>query len=142
MKININKTVAAVPAAILAAHGGKSLSHTATATEVINAVDTAVRYLGDMGIPKNAQAGCRFVFTSGGPRMPNAYKYARIVTRYTIERGSSAWFLVECAADELYPNQHGGFQCLLTAFASVQAHYAFKAKFSVIKPAIAALEAV
>ena len=142
MKININKTVAAVPAAILAAHGGKSLSHTATATEVINAVDTAVRYLGDMGIPKNAQAGCRFVFTSGGPKMPNAYKYSRIVTRYTIERGSSAWFLVDVAADSLYPNQHGGFQCLLTEAAFNIAAWAFKVKFSVIKPAICALETI
>lgn len=66
-------------------------------------------------LPKAHRAGAKCVVLSGGGKLPNSYRYKRTVTRMVLERGRDAWFVVELAETELWPNQAGGARITLTA---------------------------
>ena len=50
---------------------------------------------------KKDRSGATASGMSGG-KVPSAYKYSRIVNTYTIERGSSHWFLIDAQRTELW----------------------------------------
>ena len=72
---------------------GKSLAHTAHDKHIFELAELMEMRLEKFGIAKKDRAGAKASGMSGG-NVPTAYKYSRIVNTYTIERGSSAWFLV------------------------------------------------
>jgi PIN domain nuclease of toxin-antitoxin system len=71
---------------------------------------------------------------SGGS-VPTAYKYSRIVNGYTIERGSSDWFLIAANKYEIYGNARKD-QLSLTPDQRDIAVSKFTAQFSV-QPVVA-----
>ena len=68
---------------------------------------------------------------SGG-NVPSAYKYSRIVNTYTIERGSSEWFLIAANKIDNWGNA-GKDQLSLTPAQRDIAVSKFTAQFSVQK---------
>jgi len=76
---------------------GKSLAHTAHAGHIFELAELMEMKLEKFSIAKKDRAGAKASGMSGG-NVPTAYKYSRIVNTYTLERGSSDWFLVaaEC----------------------------------------------
>lgn len=101
MRINLTNTDAV--RAALAAVNGKAERHTYTLPSEIAAVaDDAERQLARLDVPKAARKGARYVSQSGRS-LPNAYKYKATGTVVTLERGASAWFLVDVAACDIWP---------------------------------------
>lgn len=101
MKINIADTDAV--RAALAAVNGRAERHAYTLPSEIAAVaDDAERQLARLDVPKAARKGARYVSQSGS-KLPGAYKYTATGTVVTLERGASAWFLVDVAACAIWP---------------------------------------
>ena len=82
---------------------GKSVSHTAHDKHIFELAELMEMRLEKFGIAKKDRSGARASGMSGGD-VPNAYKYSRIVNSYTIERGSSEWFLIDARRDEVWGN--------------------------------------
>jgi hypothetical protein len=82
---------------------GKSLSHTANDKHVFELAELMEMKLEKFNIAKKDRSGARAYAMSGGS-VPTAYKYSRIVTAYSIERGASDWFLIYAKRDETYGN--------------------------------------
>jgi len=101
MRINLKDTDAV--RAALAAVNGKAERHTYTLPSDIETVaDDAERQLARLDVPKAARKGARYVSQSGHG-LPKAYKYRATGTVVTLERGASAWFLVDVAACDIWP---------------------------------------
>jgi len=101
MKINLADKEAV--RAALAAVNGKAERHAYTLPSEIAAVaDDAERQLARLDVPKAARRGARYVSQSG-QSLPKAYKYTAIGTTVTLERGASAWFLVDVTACDIRP---------------------------------------
>lgn len=95
LKIKIDIKNAAAIEAALASVNGKAKGHTYTdACELIDLAAKAEAELDALHIRKDARGDCTYTETSGG-KVANAYKNMRIVTRVTLRRGSSAWYLVD-----------------------------------------------
>jgi len=70
----------------------KADAHTAGLAQVMGLLPDINKKMASLLQIKNWQ-GARVTFQSGGS-VPNAYKYSRIVTTVTLERGSRHWFVV------------------------------------------------
>jgi len=133
MKIKINDTNREAITAALAAANGKATAHTFThSSSVSAAARDAERKLDDLGIPKGQRAGATARARSNGS-VPNAYKYTRVVSRITITRGSSAWFLTDVKAVETWDKTAGGTYVTVTAAQDAIAIAKFRASYSVKK---------
>jgi hypothetical protein len=82
---------------------GKSLSHTANDKHVFELAELMEMKLEKFSIAKKDRAGAKASGMSGGD-VPTAYRYSRIVNTYTIERGSSDWFLIAATKTETWGN--------------------------------------
>jgi hypothetical protein len=112
MRINLNDTDAV--RAALAAVNGKAERHAYTLPSEIAAVaDDAERALARLDVPKAARKGARYVSQSSG-NLPNAYKYKATGTVITLERGATAWFLVDVAACDIWPGKAPIYRLTLT----------------------------
>ena len=101
MKINIADTDGV--RAALAAVNGKAERHAYTLPSEISAVaDDAERQMARLDVPKAARKGARYVSQSGS-LLPKAYKWTATGTTVTLERGASAWFLVDVTACDIRP---------------------------------------
>jgi hypothetical protein len=102
MRIKIaEKNVAKIEAALAAANG-KANAHTFTSyADVAKIAATAEADIGRLGLPMSHRSGARFASTSGSA-VANRYKYTRQGTTITIERGSSAWYLINVRSATLW----------------------------------------
>lgn len=82
---------------------GKSVSHTAHDKHIFEIAELMEMRLEKFGIAKKDRAGAKAFGMSGG-NVPTAYKYSRIINTYTIERGSTDWFLIDARRDEVWGN--------------------------------------
>jgi len=101
MRINLKDTDAV--RAALAAVNGRAERHAYTLPSEIAAVAyDAERALARLNLSKSARRGARYVSQSSG-NLPKAYKYNAIGTVVTLERGATAWFMVNVAACDIRP---------------------------------------
>jgi len=82
---------------------GKSLAHTAHDKHIFELAELMEMRLEKFSIAKKDRAGAKASGMSGGD-VPSAYKYSRIINDYTIERGSSDWFLIAVSKYANYGN--------------------------------------
>ena len=111
---------------------GKSLSHTAHDKHIFELAELMEMKLEKFSIAKKDRSGARASGMSGGGNVPTAYKYSRIVNTYTIERGSSDWFLVAANKTETWGNADKDRLSLTPAQRDI-AVSKFTAQFSVQK---------
>jgi hypothetical protein len=114
MKIKISSTNVSAIAAALSASCGRATSHTASAADVINAAIAAEFQLSALSLAKGLRVGATATYQSGGT-VPNAYKYRRTVSRVTLARGASGWFITAVCTADVFPSAHGGVYLTLTA---------------------------
>ena len=93
MKIKITEANRRAINVLLGEINGKSLSHTAHDKHIFELAELMEMRLEKFGIAKKDRAGAKAFGMSGG-NVPTAYKYSRIINTYTIERGSTDWFLI------------------------------------------------
>ena len=101
MKIKITDANRQAINILLGKINGKSLSHTAHDKHIFELAELMEMNLEKFGIAKKDRSGATASGMSGG-KVPSAYKYSRIVNTYTIERGSSHWFLIDAQRTELW----------------------------------------
>jgi hypothetical protein len=131
MKIKINDTNREAITAALAAANGKATAHTFTsAAEVIAAANDAEAQLTALELNKVDRAGVVACAVSGGS-VPNAYKYARTVTRATLIRGGSDWFLTDVKSFETFSRNGRDTRITLTSAQSASVVAKFSTRFSV-----------
>jgi hypothetical protein len=83
---------------------GKSYAHSYTSfNEMLGVVEEANKRTSSLGLKKSVLKGCQFISTSG-KETAKSYKYSRLATKVTIERGASEWFLVAIAKTTVYPS--------------------------------------
>lgn len=93
MKIKITEANRVAINALLDKINGKSYSHTAFHKHIFDLAESSELQLNKFEIAKKDRSGAIASGMSGG-NVPSAYKYSRIVNTYTIERGSTDWFLI------------------------------------------------
>ena len=93
MKIKITEANRRAINILLGEINGKSFAHTAHDKHIFELAELMEMKLEKFGIAKKDRAGAKASGMSGG-NIPTAYKYSRIINTYTIERGSSEWFLI------------------------------------------------
>jgi len=103
MKVKIVEANRRAINVLLGEINGKSLSHTAHDKHIFELSELMEMRLEKFGIAKKDRAGAKASGMSGG-NVPSAYKYSRIVNTYTIERGSSDWFLINATKTETWGN--------------------------------------
>jgi hypothetical protein len=103
MKIKITEANRPKIYALLNEINGKSVSHTASAQNIFDIAELSELQLDKFSIAKKDRAGAKAFGMSGG-NVPSAYKYSRIINDYTIERGSSDWFLIAVSKYANYGN--------------------------------------
>ena len=103
MKIKIVEANRVAINALLDKINGKSVSHTAGQQNIFDLAEMMELRLNKFGIAKKDRAGAKAFGMSGGD-VPSAYKYSRIINDYTIERGSSDWFLIAVSKYANYGN--------------------------------------
>jgi len=89
--------------ALLDKINGKSYSHTAFHKHIFDLAASSELQLEKYDIAKKDRSGATASGMSGG-NVPSAYKYSRIINDYTIERGSSDWFLIAVSKYANYGN--------------------------------------
>jgi hypothetical protein len=131
MKIKINDTNReAITAALLAANG-KATAHTFTsASEVVAAKNNAEAQLTALELNKGERAGVVAYAVSGGS-LQNAYKYSRTITRVTLLRGSSDWFLTDAKSYDSWQKKAGEVRVTLTCAQAASVVAKFSTRFSV-----------
>ena len=107
------ENAAKIEAALLAVNGKTALHAYTTFAEIASQADQDKSVM-SFGLPKSQLSGTRVVSTSGD-RVANAYKYSRTGTRITMERGSSAWYLIGVESANLWSNGGGMDKYILTA---------------------------
>jgi hypothetical protein len=133
MKIKITEKNREAIDAALAKANGKAQAHTFTSASSVSAsARIAEADLSDLGIPKSQRAGAT-ARASSGSRLPNAYKYRRVISHITITRGSSAWFLSEISTVETWDKSAGGTYLTVTAAQDAIAIAKFRSSYSVAK---------
>ena len=103
MKIKITEANRAKINAMLDKLNGKATEHTASAENIFKLAETMEIRLDRFSIFKKNRAGAKASGMSGG-NVPSAYKYSRIINDFTIERGSSDWFLIAVSKYSNYGN--------------------------------------
>jgi len=93
MKIKITEENAAKIEDLCKAANGRARTRTKTADEIIGFADSLESHLESCGCAKAHRKGTRYQWWDGVGC--NSYDYRAESTAATIERGSSAWFLVE-----------------------------------------------
>lgn len=123
--------------ASLHAVNGRARQHAYTDySEVAELTKRAEARMLKLGIAKSHHKDAKFRAVSG-QRVPNAYKYARQATFVALERRSSAWWLVEVAATDIY--KEGGHEHLyLTPVQDDIAVSALRTKYAIQTPPEAA----
>jgi hypothetical protein len=101
MKIKIVEANRRAINILLGEINGKSLAHTAHDKHIFELAELMEMRLEKFSIAKKDRAGAKASGMSGG-NVPTAYKYSRIVNTYTIERGSSDWFLIAATKTETW----------------------------------------
>jgi len=106
MKIAIKESNRAqIDAALRTCNGHAARAHTYTcASEIIMLAENAEETLAEL-LPKSARSGASMHAVSGCP-VPNSYKYARVATRVSIQRGSACWYLTAAHTTNVW--QQGG----------------------------------
>jgi hypothetical protein len=129
MKIKIDsKNTAALEAALENANG-RSTAHTFKwAFEIIGLAQQAEAQLQSLGLAKGSRSGAIATANSGG-KVPNAYKYTRITTIAILQRGSSAWFLVEIGTAESFRRTAGAVHVSLTPAQDAEVTATFRSQF-------------
>ena len=131
MKIKINETNREAITAALAAANGKATAHTFyDGMSVVYAARDAEAQITALQLNKADRAGVIANTLSGG-RVPNAYDYARIITRVTMVRGAADWFLTEVKSFETRDKKHGETRITLTSAQAAAVVAKFSAQFSV-----------
>jgi hypothetical protein len=114
MKIAIcEKNVAAIEKALESINGRSFAYCYTTAKEVAEVSLRAESRLGKLLSAKKNYQGAEFYSTSGST-VANCYKGVRNATKIKIMRGSKDWFLVSVSRVELWPNQHGTEEIIIT----------------------------
>ena len=103
MKIKITEAKRHAINILLGEINGKSLAHTAHDKHIFELAELMEMRLEKFSIAKKDRAGATASGMSGGS-VPTSYKYSRVVNTYTIERGSSEWFLIDARRDEVWGN--------------------------------------
>jgi len=129
MKIKIVEANRRAINILLGEINGKSVSHTAHDKHIFELAELMERKLEKFGIAKKDRSGARASGMSGGD-VPSAYKYSRIVNTYTIERGSSEWFLIDAECIGMWGNASKDKLSLTVAQRTI-AVSKFTAQFSV-----------
>ena len=131
MKIKIKAhNIAALQAALEKANGN-AIAHTFRhASEILEVAVGAETQLAALQLNKRESAGAVACACSGS-RLPNAYKYDRVITRVTLVRGSSDWFLTDIKAFSTFSRSEGETRVTLTAAQGAKAIAKFSAQFSV-----------
>jgi len=89
MKVRIEKC-----AVVLAAVNGSAREHTYTALDLNMVADRAEAQMAALGLTLAQRAGAVVHCVSGGSA-PNAYKFSRWLTRATLTRTRSGWWLTD-----------------------------------------------
>jgi hypothetical protein len=134
MKIKIVEANRRAINILLGEINGKSLAHTAHDKHIFELAELMEMKLEKFSIAKKDRAGAKASGMSGGD-VPTAYRYSRIVNTYTIERGSSDWFLIDAQRTEVWGNADKD-QLSLTPSQRDIAVSKFTAQFSV-QPVVA-----
>jgi hypothetical protein len=129
MKVKITEINRRAINVMLGEINGKSLAHTAHDKHIFELAELMEMKLEKFGIAKKDRSGARASGMSGG-NVPTAYKYSRIVNTYTIERGSSDWFLIAANKYEIYGNASKDWLSLTVAQRDI-AVSKFTSQFSV-----------
>jgi len=129
MKIKITEANRRAINILLGEINGKSLLHTTNDKHVFELAELMEMRLDKFNIAKKDRGGSKASGMSGGD-VPSAYKYSRIVNTYTIERGSSEWFLIDAQRTEVWGNANKD-QLSLTVAQRDIAVSKFTAQFSV-----------
>ena len=131
MKIKIkSNNIAALQAALEKANGN-AIAHTYRhASQILEVAVGAETQLAALQLNKRESAGAVACACSGS-RLPNAYKYARTITRVTLVRGSSDWFLTDIKSFSTFSRSEGETRVTLTAAQGAKAILKFSAQFSV-----------
>jgi hypothetical protein len=103
MRIKITEANRAKINAMLDELNGKATEHTASAENIFKLAEAMETKLDRFSIFKKDRSGAKASGMSGGD-VPSAYKYSRIINDYTIERGSSEWFLIAVSKYSNYGN--------------------------------------
>lgn len=111
IKITIANS-AAIEAALHAVNGRATAHAYTAANEVVNASERGEMELEKLGLPKASRSGA-FVKSCSGSRVANAYRGIRLGTVLTLERRSSAWYLV--GVSQVTLKQEGGRDKLLVS---------------------------
>lgn len=124
----------------LKAANSRSTEHTLTDGEFILAIaekfeDKLHHLIGN----KKLANGARAVWVSG-VQLPNAYKYKRTVTRLTLERRSTNWWLVSATAEQAYKDA-GPEYLILTPEQDAAAHAILRRQYRLAPVAPAAVQA-
>lgn len=131
MKIKINETNREAITAALAAANGKATAHTFTnASEIIAAACDAEAQITELQLNKADRAGVIANSLSGGS-VPNAYKYARTITRVSLVRGGADWFLTDAKSFETFSRNAGETRITLTSAQAAAVVAKFSTRFSV-----------
>ena len=113
MKIKIcTKNWPALEAALLEVNG-RATAHTLDRSTLLEWVASAEARLAELGIPKLARRGATARRTSGGG-VPHSYRYPRLRTTATIERGATDWYLVALHTAETFEKRGGDLIIKLT----------------------------
>ena len=108
----IPKNAEAIEAALREVNG-KAVAHAYTSyAEVAGLVSAAEKELAAV-LYKKDWPGARWTETSGG-KTANSYKYMRDATHVTIERRSSAWYVIEARHASIGTNGGGAGRLYLT----------------------------
>ena len=133
MKLKINeKNKDKITAALIAANG-TCRSHTYTEwTEIRAAAAAAEAKLEGVNLAAKSRAGATALGCSGHS-VPNAYKYARTITRVEMIRGSKDWFLTGLTAISTHDRRGERTRIFLSAAQAQTAVEKFSEQFTVTK---------
>lgn len=110
MKINVTNSQKIESA--LEAVNGRAVAHTLRhRCQILDITRRAEKDLSQRGLPKKLWGGTRITFRPAGPGKAYARKGKFVVsTHVTIERGASAWFLVDCKRVEIWSDESECYQ--------------------------------
>jgi len=97
----------------LAASSGRATSHTAKVGDIVAAATNAEAQLVSLGLSKTNRIGAVANYQSGGS-VANSYKYSRTVSRVTLARSASGWFVTAICTADVYPSAKGGVYLTLS----------------------------
>ena len=121
-------------AAALAKANGRASAHTADLRDLADAARDAEAQLASLGLPVTRRVGARAQYLSGG-KVASAYKYPRLVTHATLERGTNGWFLVGCVTVSAWPADAGSVTVSIPSPADEYLVAKLHNRYGIIRPA-------